>query len=62
MDDSFSIAAERHVASALNHLRVESINDLLATPVSPQTVATARAHLYDLAREGLLEAAWVPSR
>jgi len=29
-------------------------------PVSPQTVATARAHLYDLAREGLLEAAWIP--
>jgi glyoxylase-like metal-dependent hydrolase (beta-lactamase superfamily II) len=29
-------------------------------PVSPQTVATARAHLYDLARAGLLEAAWVP--
>ena len=29
--------------------------------VSPQTVATARAHLYDLAREGLLEAAWVPA-
>jgi glyoxylase-like metal-dependent hydrolase (beta-lactamase superfamily II) len=29
-------------------------------PVSPQTVATARAHLYALAREGLLEAAWVP--
>ena len=31
-------------------------------PLSPQTVATARAHLYDLAREGLLEAAWVPTR
>ena len=31
-------------------------------PVSPQTVATARAHLYELAREGLLEAAWVPTR
>jgi glyoxylase-like metal-dependent hydrolase (beta-lactamase superfamily II) len=31
-------------------------------PVSPQTVATARAHLYDLAREGLLEAAWIPTR
>lgn len=29
-------------------------------PVSPQTVATARAHLYELARQGLLEAAWVP--
>jgi glyoxylase-like metal-dependent hydrolase (beta-lactamase superfamily II) len=29
-------------------------------PVSPQTVATARAHLYDLARAGLLEAAWIP--
>jgi len=31
-------------------------------PVSPQTVATARAHLYALAREGLLEAAWVPGK
>jgi glyoxylase-like metal-dependent hydrolase (beta-lactamase superfamily II) len=30
-------------------------------PVSVQTVATARAHLYDLAREGLLEAAWIPT-
>ena len=29
-------------------------------PISPQTVATARAHLYGLAREGLLDAAWVP--
>jgi glyoxylase-like metal-dependent hydrolase (beta-lactamase superfamily II) len=29
-------------------------------PLTPQTVATARAHLYALAREGLLEAAWVP--
>jgi hypothetical protein len=29
-------------------------------PVSPQTVATARAHLYARAREGLLDAAWVP--
>jgi glyoxylase-like metal-dependent hydrolase (beta-lactamase superfamily II) len=31
-------------------------------PVSPQTVATARAHMYDLARDGLLEAAWLPLR
>lgn len=31
-------------------------------PVTPQTVSTARAHLYDLAREGLLEAAWVPKK
>jgi glyoxylase-like metal-dependent hydrolase (beta-lactamase superfamily II) len=28
-------------------------------PVSAQTVPTARAHLYALAREGLLEAAWL---
>jgi len=31
-------------------------------PVSPQTVATARAHLYDLARQGLIEAAWLPKK
>ena len=30
-------------------------------PLTPQVVATARAHLYDLAREGLLEAAWLPA-
>lgn len=30
-------------------------------PVTPQVVATARAHLYALAREGLLEAAWMPA-
>jgi glyoxylase-like metal-dependent hydrolase (beta-lactamase superfamily II) len=30
-------------------------------PVTPQTVATARAHLYSLSREGLLEAAWLPT-
>jgi glyoxylase-like metal-dependent hydrolase (beta-lactamase superfamily II) len=30
-------------------------------PLTPQTVATARAHLYALAREGLLEAAWLPA-
>jgi glyoxylase-like metal-dependent hydrolase (beta-lactamase superfamily II) len=30
-------------------------------PISPQTVSTARAHLYDLARSGLLEAAWIPT-
>ena len=28
-------------------------------PVAPPTVVTARAHLYNLAREGLLEAAWI---
>jgi glyoxylase-like metal-dependent hydrolase (beta-lactamase superfamily II) len=30
-------------------------------PVTPQVVPTARAHLYALAREGLLEAAWLPA-
>lgn len=29
-------------------------------PLTPQNVPTARAHLYALAREGLIEAAWVP--
>lgn len=31
------------------------------SPLSPQSVTTARAHLYSLAREGLLEAAWLPT-
>jgi glyoxylase-like metal-dependent hydrolase (beta-lactamase superfamily II) len=30
-------------------------------PLTPQTVPTARAHLYQLAREGLLDAAWIPT-
>ena len=29
-------------------------------PLTAQTVPTARAHLYALAREGLIEAAWLP--
>ena len=29
-------------------------------PLTPQTASTARAHLYLLAREGLLDAAWIP--
>jgi glyoxylase-like metal-dependent hydrolase (beta-lactamase superfamily II) len=29
-------------------------------PLTPQTVPTARAHFYALAREGLIDAAWVP--
>ncbi len=41
----------------------ERIGETVGThpPVSPQTVVTARAHLYALAREGLLEAAWLPT-
>jgi glyoxylase-like metal-dependent hydrolase (beta-lactamase superfamily II) len=31
-------------------------------PLTAQTVATARAHLYALAREGLIEAAWIPAK
>ncbi|MDA8290097.1 MAG: MBL fold metallo-hydrolase [Actinomycetota bacterium] len=40
----------------------EAIGEMCGTnpPVSPQTVGTARAHLYAIAREGLLEAAWLP--
>jgi glyoxylase-like metal-dependent hydrolase (beta-lactamase superfamily II) len=32
-----------------------------APALTPQTAATARAHLYHLAREGVLDAAWVPA-
>jgi glyoxylase-like metal-dependent hydrolase (beta-lactamase superfamily II) len=40
----------------------ERIGETVGTkpPVSPQSVVTARAHLYALAREGVLEAAWLP--
>ncbi|HEY1761975.1 MAG TPA: MBL fold metallo-hydrolase [Acidimicrobiales bacterium] len=40
----------------------ERIGETVGTnpPVSPQSVVTARAHLYALAREGSLEAAWLP--
>ncbi len=39
-----------------------AIGELTGTnpALTPQTVPTARAHLYALAREGLIEAAWVP--
>jgi glyoxylase-like metal-dependent hydrolase (beta-lactamase superfamily II) len=42
---------------------VEAIGELTGTrpALTPQVVATARAHLYLLAREGLLEAAWLPT-
>jgi glyoxylase-like metal-dependent hydrolase (beta-lactamase superfamily II) len=30
--------------------------------LTPQTAPTARAHLYELAREGILDAAWIPKR
>lgn len=30
--------------------------------LTPQTAPTARAHLYQLAREGILDAAWIPAR
>ncbi len=30
--------------------------------LTPQTAPTARAHLYQLAREGILDSAWVPTR
>jgi glyoxylase-like metal-dependent hydrolase (beta-lactamase superfamily II) len=38
------------------------IGELTGTdpPLTAQTVPTARAHLYSLAREGLIEAAWLP--
>jgi hypothetical protein len=58
------MAADRAPAPLLTRELAARLGETTGTtpPVSPQTVATARAHLYDLAREGLLEAAWVPSR
>jgi glyoxylase-like metal-dependent hydrolase (beta-lactamase superfamily II) len=66
IDEVDELARElvRAVAPAALSTRrlVEAIADLTGThpAVTPQTVPTARAHLYALAREGLLEAAWLP--
>ncbi len=40
-----------------------AIGDLAGAnpPLTPQTAPTARAHLFQLAREGILDAAWVPT-
>jgi len=52
----------RAPAPVLTRELAVSIGNLVGTdpPVTAQTVATARAHLYALARQGLLEAAWLP--
>ena len=56
------MVATRGPAPLLTRELAAALGERVGTspPVSPQTVATARAHLYALAREGLLEAAWVP--
>jgi hypothetical protein len=56
------MVATRGPAPLLTRELAAALGETVGTspPVSPQTVATARAHLYALAREGLLEAAWVP--
>ncbi|HEX4657550.1 MAG TPA: MBL fold metallo-hydrolase [Streptosporangiaceae bacterium] len=58
------MVANRRSAPLLTRELAAVLGDTVGTrpPVSPQTVATARAHLYALAREGLLEAAWVPGK
>ena len=54
--------------SATAPFRTADLASLIASmvgtspPLTPQTVPTARAHLYALAREGLLDAAWMPAR
>jgi glyoxylase-like metal-dependent hydrolase (beta-lactamase superfamily II) len=66
IDEADRIAREMVTASGSTPLLTRELAARLGEragtkpPVSPQTVATARAHLYALAREGLLEAAWVP--
>lgn len=59
---SRDLVATSGPAPLLTRELAAAIGDAVGTrpPVSPQTVATARAHLYALAREGLLDAAWVP--
>jgi len=58
------MVADRAPAPLLTRELAARLGETTGTrpPVSPQTVATARAHLYDLAREGLLDAAWVPGK
>lgn len=55
--------AERRGAPLTTRELAGRIGETLGTKpsVTPQTVSTARAHLYALAREGQLEAAWLPS-
>jgi glyoxylase-like metal-dependent hydrolase (beta-lactamase superfamily II) len=54
--------------SATSPFRTADLATLIASmagtdpPLTPQTVPTARAHLYALAREGLLDAAWMPAK
>jgi len=57
-----ALVDERGLSTLTTGELAERIGETVGTrpPRSPQTVATARAHLYALAREGLLEAAWIP--
>jgi glyoxylase-like metal-dependent hydrolase (beta-lactamase superfamily II) len=68
IDTADTVARELVDSDGLQHVTTRELaarlGELVGTkpPVSPQTVATARAHLYHLAREGLLEAAWLPTK
>lgn len=57
-----SLVSEASPGALTTRQLVEAIGELTGTnpALTPQTVPTARAHLYALAREGLLEAAWLP--
>ncbi len=56
------LVAEAGSAPIATRRLVDEIAAITGTTpaLTPQTVPTARAHLYALAREGLLEAAWLP--
>jgi glyoxylase-like metal-dependent hydrolase (beta-lactamase superfamily II) len=56
------MVSKRAPAPVLTSELAIRISELTGTnpPLTPQSVPTARAHLYALAREGLLEAAWIP--
>ena len=66
IDRADALARELVESGGAGHVTTRELaiglGELVGTkpPVTPQTVATARAHLYTLAREGLLEAAWLP--
>ncbi|MCU1489064.1 MAG: beta-lactamase domain protein [Acidimicrobiaceae bacterium] len=56
------MVSDRAPAPLLTSELAMRIGKLIGTdpPLTPQSVPTARAHLYALAREGLLESAWIP--
>jgi len=68
IDEADDLARSLVRESGGSPVRTADLAELIARlagtnpPLTPQTVPTARAHLYALAREGLLDAAWMPAK